>query len=74
MVADWLIRLMLSYLRYESDQVSRLGKEGTRKTTLAIGDGANDVGMIQEVNIGVRNSGVEGMQVSGSRECLFKNH
>ncbi|KAI4325344.1 hypothetical protein MLD38_030754 [Melastoma candidum] len=28
--------------------VTRLVKEGTGKTTLAIGDGANDVGMIQE--------------------------
>ncbi|KAL6539232.1 putative phospholipid-transporting ATPase 4 [Orobanche gracilis] len=30
--------------------VTRLVKEGTGKTTLAIGDGANDVGMIQEVD------------------------
>ncbi|KAI7739887.1 hypothetical protein M8C21_002988 [Ambrosia artemisiifolia] len=42
--------------------VTRLVKEGTGKTTLAIGDGANDVGMIQEVDIGIRISGVEGMQ------------
>ncbi|KAL0905958.1 hypothetical protein M5K25_024411 [Dendrobium thyrsiflorum] len=42
--------------------VTRLVKEGTRKTTLAIGDGANDVGMIQEADIGVGISGVEGMQ------------
>ena len=44
-------------------QVTRLAKEGTGKTTLAIGDGANDVGMIQEAHIGVGISGVEGMQV-----------
>lgn len=31
--------------------------------TLAIGDGANDVGMIQEADIGVGISGQEGMQV-----------
>ncbi|KAL5698697.1 P-type phospholipid transporter [Ranunculus cassubicifolius] len=42
--------------------VTRLVKEGTKKTTLAIGDGANDVGMIQEADIGVGISGVEGMQ------------
>ncbi|GMH22044.1 hypothetical protein Nepgr_023887 [Nepenthes gracilis] len=42
--------------------VTRLVKEGTRKTTLAIGDGANDVGMIQEADIGVGISGAEGMQ------------
>ena len=43
--------------------MTRLVKEGTGKTTLAIGDGANDVGMIQEADIGVGISGVEGMQV-----------
>lgn len=46
-------------------------KEGTGKTTLAIGDGANDVGMIQEADIGVGISGVEGMQVSIK---LFKHN
>lgn len=30
---------------------------------MAIGDGANDVGMIQEADIGVGISGMEGMQV-----------
>ncbi|CAI9114972.1 OLC1v1015801C1 [Oldenlandia corymbosa var. corymbosa] len=42
--------------------ITRLVKEFTGKTTLAIGDGANDVGMIQEADIGVGISGVEGMQ------------
>ncbi|KAL6140715.1 hypothetical protein ACLB2K_059011 [Fragaria x ananassa] len=42
--------------------VTRLVRQGTGKTTLAIGDGANDVGMIQEADIGVGISGVEGMQ------------
>lgn len=44
-------------------KVTRLVKSGTGKTTLAIGDGANDVGMLQEADIGVGISGVEGMQV-----------
>lgn len=44
-------------------QMTRLVKEYTGKTTLAIGDGANDVGMIQEADIGVGISGMEGMQV-----------
>lgn len=44
-------------------QVTRLVKSGTGKTTLAIGDGANDVGMLQEADIGIGISGVEGMQV-----------
>lgn len=42
--------------------MTRLVKEGNGKTTLAVGDGANDVGMIQEADIGVGISGVEGMQ------------
>ncbi|CAK7335867.1 unnamed protein product [Dovyalis caffra] len=42
--------------------ITRLVKEYTGKTTLAIGDGANDVGMIQEADIGVGISGMEGMQ------------
>lgn len=54
-------------------QVTRLVKEGTGKTTLAIGDGANDVGMIQEADIGVGISGVEGMQVHNiSNRLLLK--
>lgn len=39
-------------------------KKGINRTTLAIGDGANDVGMLQEADIGVGISGVEGMQVT----------
>lgn len=45
-------------------QVTRLVKTGTGKVTLGIGDGANDVGMIQEADIGIGISGAEGMQVS----------
>nr|ACZ74715.1 E1-E2 type truncated ATPase [Phaseolus vulgaris] len=43
-------------------RVTRLVKLGTGKTTLSIGDGANDVGMLQEADIGVGISGAEGMQ------------
>jgi len=49
-------------------------KEGTGKTTLAIGDGANDVGMIQEADIGIGISGVEGMQVSSSSLNIIMRH
>ncbi|XVE56714.1 hypothetical protein DITRI_Ditri04bG0032800 [Diplodiscus trichospermus] len=44
--------------------VTRLVKTKTGNTTLAIGDGANDVGMLQEADIGVGISGAEGMQVN----------
>ena len=44
-------------------QVTRLLLKGeTGKTMLAIGDGSNDVCMLQEADIGVGISGVEGMQ------------
>ncbi|PWA36804.1 P-type ATPase, HAD-like domain protein [Artemisia annua] len=42
--------------------ITQLVKKYTGKITLAIGDGANDVGMIQEAHIGVGISGMEGMQ------------
>ncbi|XP_050236678.1 phospholipid-transporting ATPase 3 [Mercurialis annua] len=43
-------------------QVTTLVKKGARKITLSIGDGANDVSMIQAAHIGVGISGMEGMQ------------
>ena len=42
--------------------VTLLVKEGASMITLAIGDGANDVSMIQSAHIGVGISGNEGMQ------------
>ncbi|KAJ0037280.1 hypothetical protein Pint_23115 [Pistacia integerrima] len=43
-------------------QVTSLVKKGARKITLSIGDGANDVSMIQAAHIGIGISGQEGMQ------------
>jgi len=37
-------------------------KKGAHKITLSIGDGANDVSMIQAAHVGVGISGLEGMQ------------
>ncbi|KAG2702617.1 hypothetical protein I3760_06G099200 [Carya illinoinensis] len=51
--------------------VTRLVKSGTGKTTLAIGDGANDVGMLQEADIGVGISGAEGMQAVMSSDIAI---
>ncbi|KAH7331067.1 hypothetical protein KP509_20G014000 [Ceratopteris richardii] len=44
--------------------VTKLVKKKTGAITLGIGDGANDVGMIQEAHVGVGISGVEGMQAT----------
>ncbi|KAJ7943556.1 Phospholipid-transporting ATPase [Quillaja saponaria] len=43
-------------------QVTSLVKKGAKKITLSIGDGANDVSMIQAAHVGVGISGMEGMQ------------
>lgn len=43
-------------------QVVTLVKKGLKVMTLAIGDGANDVSMIQEANVGIGISGLEGRQ------------
>ncbi|XP_007037752.2 PREDICTED: putative phospholipid-transporting ATPase 9 isoform X1 [Theobroma cacao] len=51
--------------------VTRLVKSKTGSTTLAIGDGANDVGMLQEADIGVGISGVEGMQAVMSSDIAI---
>ncbi|KAJ2806205.1 phospholipid transporting ATPase, partial [Coemansia guatemalensis] len=44
--------------------VVRLVKEGLGTLCLAIGDGANDVSMIQEADVGIGISGEEGMQAA----------
>ena len=40
-------------------------REHTKAISLAIGDGANDVAMIQKADVGVGISGNEGLQVKG---------
>ncbi|KAK6168454.1 hypothetical protein SNE40_020985 [Patella caerulea] len=46
----------------QKGNVVKLVKERLKKMTLAIGDGANDVSMIQTADIGIGISGQEGMQ------------
>lgn len=43
-------------------------KDGLCVTTLAIGDGANDVSMIQAADVGVGISGEEGLQAVNSSD------
>jgi phospholipid-translocating ATPase len=49
----------------------RLVKEGCKAMTLAIGDGANDVAMIQEAHVGVGMFGLEGSQAAMSADYAF---
>jgi Phospholipid-translocating P-type ATPase C-terminal len=46
-------------------------KEGRSAMTLSIGDGANDVAMIQEANIGCGLFGLEGSQAAMSADYAF---
>ncbi|RZF34314.1 hypothetical protein LSTR_LSTR016626 [Laodelphax striatellus] len=45
-------------------EVVDLVTTNTKSVTLAIGDGANDVAMIQKAHVGVGISGVEGLQAA----------
>ncbi|KAI5081761.1 hypothetical protein GOP47_0001504 [Adiantum capillus-veneris] len=49
-------------------KVTELVKNQGKQICLAIGDGANDVGMIQKANIGVGISGMEGQQAAMSAD------
>ncbi len=46
----------------------RLVKDGLGAMTLAVGDGANDVSMIQAADVGVGISGEEGLQAVNSSD------
>ena len=48
--------------------VVKLVKEGVGAMTLAIGDCANDVSMIQAADVGVGISGEEGLQAANSSD------
>lgn len=49
----------------------KLVKDGRNAMTLSIGDGANDVAMIQEANIGCGLLGLEGAQAAMSADYAF---
>ncbi|GKB18863.1 probable phospholipid-transporting ATPase 4 [Tanacetum coccineum] len=59
---DILNQIEASVYRKQKALITLLVKRYTGKMTLAIGNGANDVGMIQEAGIGIGISGMEGMQ------------
>ena len=63
----WGACFLSHYLTFFTDTkalVVKLMKEYTHDVTLSIGDGANDVSMIQEAHIGVGIFGLEGTQAA----------
>lgn len=52
-------------------QIARLVARHLDKTTLAIGDGGNDVSMIQAASVGVGIAGREGMQAARSADFVI---
>ncbi|ORX33448.1 hypothetical protein BD324DRAFT_639819 [Kockovaella imperatae] len=52
-------------------QTVKMVKDGCNAMTLSIGDGANDVAMIQEANVGVGLFGLEGSQAAMSADYAF---
>ncbi|XP_072040968.1 probable phospholipid-transporting ATPase IA isoform X3 [Amphiura filiformis] len=49
-------------------ELVELVKANVKVVTLAIGDGANDVGMIQAADVGIGISGLEGLQAANSSD------
>ena len=54
--------MIFIFILLQKAYLVRIVKEQLRMHTLAIGDGANDVSMIQTADIGIGISGQEGMQ------------
>ena len=52
----------------QKSDIADVVKKRVKAITLAIGDGANDVGMIQTAHVGVGISGNEGMQATNNSD------
>ena len=52
----------------QKSEIVEVVKKRVKAITLAIGDGANDVGMIQTAHVGVGISGNEGMQATNNSD------
>lgn len=52
----------------QKSEIVDVVKKRVNAITLAIGDGANDVGMIQTAHVGVGISGNEGMQATNNSD------
>ena len=66
-------RVIISFFSYrvsplQKSEIVDVVKKRVKAITLAIGDGANDVGMIQTAHVGVGISGNEGMQATNNSD------
>ncbi|ELW47597.1 putative phospholipid-transporting ATPase IA [Tupaia chinensis] len=68
----WALRLVarqiLKVSPLQKSEIVDVVKKRVKAITLAIGDGANDVGMIQTAHVGVGISGNEGMQATNNSD------
>ena len=55
----------------QKSEIVRFVKRHTKETTLAIGDGENDVNMIKEANVGIGIFGKEGSQAAYNSDYAF---
>lgn len=60
--------ILLRVSPLQKSEIVDMVKKHVKAITLAIGDGANDVGMIQTAHVGVGISGNEGMQATNSSD------
>lgn len=65
--------VIISFFSYrvsplQKSEIVDVVKKRVKAITLAIGDGANDVGMIQTAHVGVGISGNEGMQATNNSD------
>ena len=65
-LARALISCRLSPL--QKTEITHFVQNDLKKTTLAVGDGGNDVGMIQAADVGVGINGLEGTQAARSSD------
>ncbi|CAJ0963438.1 unnamed protein product [Ranitomeya imitator] len=65
--------MLPSYPPLQKSQVVKLVRNSMKVMTLAIGDGANDVSMIQIADVGVGISGQEGMQAVMSSDFAISH-
>lgn len=63
-----MVFLSLRVSPLQKSEVVEMVKKQVKVVTLAIGDGANDVSMIQTAHVGVGISGNEGLQAANSSD------